>query len=359
MDGLRALAVLAVMAFHTSPAAHGGFAGVDIFFVISGYLITMLLLREWSRTGGVDLRTFYLKRVLRLGPALVVMLVLAVPLAFTTLSSTVHVPGWLAIVAVLLYVANWVNVAVPGGIGPLTHTWSLSIEEQFYLIWPLLLIAVLSRRGRPPARTLAAAIAVVAVARWICWDSTHGQWLYYATSSHCDGLLIGSLLAVLLARRPEHAPVPGWSMPVAWAGLAGIAALIATLRIFHDAAFEYGLLLVAVCTAMVVQHLATATTGPLVRALSFRPLAAIGVASYGLYLYHFPVFQAVQHQGYPHLEQHILEIGITAVIATFSWFVVEKPALRLKDRLGAPTTPVSVTVVSLPSALSTVDHSVP
>jgi peptidoglycan/LPS O-acetylase OafA/YrhL len=334
LDGLRALAVLAVMAFHTSPAAHGGFLGVDVFFVISGYLITALLLKEWSRTGGVDLRLFYLKRLLRLGPALLFMLVIAVPLLFTSLKGMMAMPDWVAIASVVFYVANWANVFVSAGTGPLTHTWSLSIEEQFYLIWPVLLLAVLVRRGRPPMRTLAALVVVVAVARWICWDATHGKWLYYATTSHSDGLLLGALLAVLLARRPVDAPQPRWSVPAAWVGLIGIAALMATMKIDGSATFEYGMFLAAVCSALVVQHLVTSTEGLMVRVLSLRLLVTIGMVSYGLYLYHFPVFMAVQHEGYPHLEQHALEIVITVALTAFSWFVVETPALQWKDRLS-------------------------
>jgi peptidoglycan/LPS O-acetylase OafA/YrhL len=339
LDGLRGLAVIAVMAFHTSPAAHGGFLGVDVFFVISGYLITTLLLREWSGTGGVDLRRFYLRRALRLGPALLLMLVITVPLILTTLRGSMRMPPAVAVASVLFYVANWANVAVDVGTGPLTHTWSLSIEEQFYLIWPLLLIAALVRRGRPSVTALAVLIGVVAVARWITWDATHGFWLYYATSSHCDGLLIGSLLAVVLDRRPADAPAPRGSTAAGWIGLAGLAVLIATLKISSAATFEFGLLLVAVCAALLVQHLATSSEGLLIRLLSFRPLVSVGVVSYGLYLYHFPIFKAVQQQGYPHLKQHALEIGLTVVVTVFSWFVVEKPALRLKDRLSTRTAP--------------------
>ncbi len=354
LDGLRALAVLAVMAFHTSPAAHGGFVGVDVFFVISGYLITTLLLREWSLTGQLDLRTFYLKRALRLGPALLFMLLLTTPLVFTTLNDMMGMPSPVAIASVLLYVANWANVLVSAGTGPLTHTWSLSIEEQFYLIWPLLLVWALARRGRPPVRLLAAVTVVVVAARWICWETTHGQWIYYATTSHCDGLLVGCLLAVALSHRPVGAPAPAWSEPAAWAGLAGIAALMATLYIDRGPAFEYGLPLVAGFAALVVHHLVTASSGPLVRVLSLRPLAAIGMVSYGLYLYHFPVFQLVQHQNYPHLKQHALEISITVVITAFSWFAIEKPALRLKHWVDAASAarsgrPVSAELIAAPA----------
>jgi peptidoglycan/LPS O-acetylase OafA/YrhL len=240
---------------------------------------------------------------------------------------------------VLFYVANWANVVVSTGTGPLTHTWSLAIEEQFYLIWPLILIAVLARRRRPPAVALAVAIVVVVVARWITWDQTHADWLYYATTSHCDGLLVGALLAVVLhpsGRRSLATAAAPRSAAAAWVGLVGIAGLMATLRITSTATYEFGLPLIAICTALVVWHLATADTGLLVRVLSFRPLVGVGVVSYGLYLYHFPVFQLVQNRGYSHLVQHGLEIGVTVVVTAFSWFVVEKPALRLKDRLTRP-----------------------
>jgi peptidoglycan/LPS O-acetylase OafA/YrhL len=333
LDGLRALAVLAVMAFHTSPAAHGGFLGVDVFFVVSGYLITALLLREWVRTSAIDLRSFYLRRALRLGPALLLMLVVAVPLVFTTLHASMGINPFIAIASVLLYVANWANVAVGAGTGPLTHTWSLSIEEQFYLIWPIVLVALLGRRRKPPVTGLAIVIAVVVIARWICWDATQGGWIYYATTSHCDGLLLGSLLAVVLDRRPADAAAPRGSMVAAWVGVAGLAAFMLMSRIDGGATYEYGLFAVAICTVLVVQHLALSDSGLLVRILSFRPLVVIGMVSYGLYLYHFPVFMAVQHQGYSHIVQHSLEISLSVALTVFSWFVVEKPALRLKDRL--------------------------
>ncbi|HST82478.1 MAG TPA: acyltransferase [Kineosporiaceae bacterium] len=382
LDGLRGLAVLAVMMFHTSPAAHGGFMGVDIFFVISGYLITTLLLLEWARTGGVDLRSFYIRRSLRLAPALLFMLLLATPLIIFGISEEMHMPMAAAVASVLFYVANWASVAVNDGLGPLTHTWSLAIEEQFYLIWPLVLIAILARRRRPPVISLAVLIVIVVVARWICWDLTHGAWLYYATTSHSDGLLIGALLAIVLQKAqasapvsptsPETAPIrlrePSFqallapaatpagapvttsassiwpsSTVAAWFGMAGIAALMATLHIDSNATFQYGLPLIALFTALVVWHLATETSGLLIWLLSLRPLTIVGTVSYGLYLYHFPVFHFIQKQGYSHPVQHALELSISAAVTAFSWFVVEKPALRLKDRFiqrGSPEAPV-------------------
>jgi peptidoglycan/LPS O-acetylase OafA/YrhL len=344
LDGLRGLAVMAVMAFHTSPAAHGGFLGVDVFFVISGYLITTLLLREWAVTRRIDLRAFYLRRALRLGPALAVMLLITVPLAATMLHGSMGMPVWAAVASVLLYLANWANVLVNAGTGPLTHTWSLAIEEQFYLIWPLVLIAVLVRRGRISREFtagLAAAIVAVVVVRWVCWDATHAEWIFYATLTHCDGLLVGSLLAVVLDRRPDQAGAPRGSAIAAWLGMAGLGVLALALRIEGGGGtYQYGLPLVAVCSGLVIAHLATADTSLMARALSVRPLTVIGMVSYGLYLYHFPIFKAVQYENqaghFGHAVQHVLEIGLTILVATASWQLVEKPALRYKARFGRP-----------------------
>ncbi|WP_285592570.1 acyltransferase [Kineosporia sp. NBRC 101731] len=332
LDGLRAFAVLAVMAFHTSPAAHGGFLGVDVFFVISGYLITALLLREWTRTGRIDLRQFYLRRGLRLLPPLVFMLVITLPFALTWMHYDLTINPLVAVLSVLLYVANWANVWVNEGTGIWTHTWSLSIEEQFYLIWPVVLIAVLVRRRKAPALGLAALIAVVIVVRWLSvHNSDSTLWIYYATTSHCDGLLLGSLMAVLLQNRET---LVRRSETVAWVGVLGLAALFATSYIEAANTYHWRLPLAALLSAMVVHHLVTRTDGPMVSLLSLKPFVAIGMVSYGLYLYHFPVFMIIQHQGYPRLVQHSLEISVTVTLTVFSWFLVEKPALRLKDRLA-------------------------
>jgi peptidoglycan/LPS O-acetylase OafA/YrhL len=337
LDGLRAVAICAVVLFHTSPAAHGGFAGVDVFFVISGFLITTLLLREFDRTGRVDLRAFWVRRALRLFPALAVMIALTVPLMLTDLRDTVLMPPALAVASSLGYVANWANVAVSTDTGPLTHTWSLSIEEQYYVLWPLLLVAILVR-GRHAAlvRGLTAAIVVVVVSRALIWETSHADWLFYATTSRADGLLLGTLLAVVLARRGSGRLLgPRASEGAAWAGLLGVAVSMAVLQPFGGVTFVAGLLVVPACTVLVVHHVAVADDGPLVRLLSLRPLVVVGTVSYGIYLYHFPVFQAVQHAHPPWLVQHVLELGLTALLTTFSYVLVERPALRLKDRLTA------------------------
>jgi peptidoglycan/LPS O-acetylase OafA/YrhL len=337
LDGLRALAVGAVVLFHTSPAAHGGFVGVDVFFVISGFLITTLLLAEAGRTGRIDLRAFWVRRALRLLPALLVMVALTVPLMLTTLRDTVLLPPELAVLASLFYVANWANVAVDVGTGPLTHTWSLSIEEQYYLLWPVVLAAVLAR-GRRAAlvRWLALATVLVVVSRVLIWETSHAGWLFYATTSRADGLLLGTLLAVVLTRVPAGRLLAGrWSEAAAWLGLAGLAVCVAVLQPFGGATYAGGLFVVGLCTLLVVHHVAVSDSGLLVRLLSLRPLVVVGTVSYGIYLFHFPVFQAVQHAHPPWLVQHVLELSLTALLTVASYLLVERPALRLKHRLGA------------------------
>ncbi|GAB6900223.1 acyltransferase family protein [Kineosporia succinea] len=341
LDGLRAFAVLAVMAFHTSPAAHGGFLGVDVFFVVSGFLITALLLREHERTGRVDLRQFYVRRALRLLPPLLFMLAVTLPVVLTIMHGDMRINPVVSLLSVVFYVANWANVFVNVGTGIWTHTWSLSIEEQFYLIWPLVLIWVLARRRRSPAVGLAVVIAVVVVTRWVSAGSGESPlWVYYATTSHCDGLLLGALLAVLLEKRESLVRSPRISEAVAWVGALGLAGLFATSYIEASGTYHWRLPLAALFSAMVVHHLATCAQGPMVRLLSLKPFVVVGTVSYGLYLYHFPVFMTVQSRGYSHLVQHVLEITLSVALTVFSWFLVERPALRLKDRLPKITAPV-------------------
>jgi len=146
---------------------------------------------------------------------------------------------------------------------------------------------------------------------------------------------VSTLLAVVLARRESgRLLAPRWSEGLAWTGLLGLAALTAVLRPDGGATFVAGLFLASACAVLVVHHVATAAGGPLVRLLSVRPLVVIGTVSYGVYLFHFPVFQAVQHAHPPRLLQHALELGLTALLTTFSYLVIERPALRLKSRLA-------------------------
>ena len=352
LDGLRALAVLVVLASHAFAWAHGGFLGVDVFFVLSGYLITSLLISERDRTGRIHYAGFYRRRVARLAPAYLLMLVIAVPIMVGPLRDTVLIPVPWAIAVTAFYSANWAGVVNIDTLGPIIHTWSLSIEEQFYLFWPVSFVA-LSRGRRSLVRWLVVLIAAVVLMRAVGRLATHGVWPYVATFTHCDGLLAGALLAVLLARRTTTAADVRRSGRVAWVGAGIVLVLMAWLSVESDATYLIGLTLGAAATVGMVWHLVVVPDGLMARLLSWRPLVFIGRISYGLYLYHLPIFQLVQSWQLGFFPTVGLEAGGTLAVSVASWFLLERPVQRLVARRW-PHRPTAVTEPSsAPAAVAT------
>src|SRR5262245_21094061 len=197
LDGLRAVAVMSVLLMHGGmPGFHWGYIGVDLFFVLSGYLITSILLREQLRTGQISLLSFYQRRALRLFPALAVLCIVFLAYAFFVLRDPTQ--GLREIVVVALYLSNWTRAAGLNFPEWLGHTWSLAIEEQFYLLWPLVLLAISAAR-RPIPLLLAVAGAIVAVSCWRLTLVMHGastDRLYNGTDTRADALLMGVALAL-------------------------------------------------------------------------------------------------------------------------------------------------------------------
>jgi peptidoglycan/LPS O-acetylase OafA/YrhL len=340
LDGLRGVAVSVVLASHALRWMHGGFLGVDVFFVLSGYLITSLLIAERDRTGRVDFTAFYRRRVARLAPAYLLMLVIATPLLAGPLHGTVLIPLWQAIGATAVYSANWVGMANIDALGPLMHTWSLSVEEQFYLLWPVAFV-LLHRGGRSLPRTLAAGASAVAVARAVGWMLHPGPWAYVATFTHSDGLLAGCLVAVLLARRPAGTPARPLPGALVASAVSALGVLGAVLWVDDAATYLFGLTLAVAATGVLVWHLATGLTpggpaqGRLDRALCWAPLVFTGRISYGLYLYHLPIFQLVQRWHLGFARTLALETGLTGAVAVTSWFALERPVQRWAARRAA------------------------
>jgi peptidoglycan/LPS O-acetylase OafA/YrhL len=348
LDGIRGIGVLLVVAAHSMPFLGGGVLGVDVFFVLSGYLITHLLLTERARTGGVDFRAFYVRRALRLGPALLVVLALVgvlavfyVPGSAIVLHGTrrVRVPTvsvGIATLATLTYSANWVESLV-GPLGYLSHTWSLAVEEQFYLFWPISLL-VLSRRRRSPLAAVLALVMLAAAVRIACTVAgAPGVGNY--TSSRTDQLLLGALVALLA--RGDHGWFEKWTQESRFGavGLGGIVvAVVACSWAQHlgNIALLYGgYTVVGLLAAMVVAHARTGAPTLVNRALAWRPLSAVGLVSYGLYLYHVPVFLFVRHLDWPLMVRVPLEYAAAGLATALSWRFIERPALRLKDRMFA------------------------
>ncbi|HEX2736989.1 MAG TPA: acyltransferase family protein, partial [Acidimicrobiia bacterium] len=307
LDGLRAISVLAVVAFHAGiTRVTGGFLGVEVFFVISGYLITSLLLSERRKTGHVSLRRFWLRRARRLLPALLAMVAVVVAYAVLFLPDSVSGLKRDALGA-LTYTSNWVQIFghlsyfESAGRSPLLqHLWSLAIEEQFYVVWPLLLLLGLFFVGRTRTAWI---VAGATVASWIwamvLYAPTNSR-SYYGTDTRAAGLLIGALLAFVWTPGRLRRPTAR-SARYVLDGL-GLVAMLVLLWTFHRATgidpgdawvFRGGLVLVDVMTAIVIAAIVH-PAADVNFVLGTQPLRWIGQRSYGLYLWHWPIFQVTR-----------------------------------------------------------------
>jgi peptidoglycan/LPS O-acetylase OafA/YrhL len=346
LDGLRALAVLAVIAYHEQFSwAPGGLLGVGVFFTLSGFLITSLLVGEWAAAGRVRLGDFWLHRARRLLPALFVML--AVVTAWVTLADRARLASLRgAVGASAAYFSNWYLIARNQSYfarfappAPLDHLWSLAVEEQFYLLWPLLLVAGLiwlRRRGSATAWLIVPTLVLTAASAFAMvrlyqpgMDPTR---VYEGTDTRAFGLLIGAVLALAWpspGKRGAHTgPRTRSRVVLDAAGLAGLACIgLLIWRVGEYSAFAYrgGLVLLSVATAAVVA--ATAYPASIVgKALGWGPLRWIGVRSYGIYLWHFPVIVMTSTANVkPSLPLAGLQIAASVLLAALSWELIEEP----------------------------------
>lgn len=343
LDGLRAVAILSVMAGHLL-YWNGGALGVDVFFVVSGYLITAILLREVGRTGRLDLRHFYIRRFLRLMPAY--WLMLAVTALFVAITS-VRSPIGRGLLHALTYTTNVANAARPWDTtypSLWEFTWSLAAEEQFYLIWPLLLAAIW--RVLPSPHRRIASLAVPATLFGVSWlwslelasGSPSGLRISNGPDTRSTMILVGCALAGAVQWRRHSDGPTRWSGPATYAGAVVLVAALAAFPQRTPDAFAVFAPLVALGTATLVAGL---LAGPslLSRLFSWAPLVLIGRWSYSLYLYHVLARASVRvaleawFPGLLHRYELILVVTLSFVLAAMSYYVVERPFLRLKDRL--------------------------
>ena len=344
LDGLRAIAVLAVIAFHEQFSwAPGGLLGVAVFFTLSGFLITDLLLNRWLVSGRLHLANFWARRARRLLPALFVML--AIVTAWVTLLDRARLDSLRgAVAAAATYSSNWYLIvqgqsyfsrfAPPQ---PLDHLWSLAVEEQFYLIWPWLLLAGLflirGRRSAGSIRWLALpTLALAAGSAVLMWAMYHPAVdptrVYEGTDTRACGLLIGAALAMVwssgTAARASRTVSRVLDVP-AVAGLVVIGLMVWRVGQYSTFLYHGGLVILGVATAAVMA--ATACPGSLVgAALGWRPLRWIGVRSYGIYLWHYPVIVLTTPAGSgADLPRAVWQIAASIALAALSWKFIEEP----------------------------------
>ena len=346
LDGLRAFAVMAVLLYHAGvPFLQGGFIGVDVFFVLSGFLITSLLLRGFDTRGVVSLRGFYFRRFLRLVPALLALVLALAVVAPVLLPRAQAKSYYVDALLALTYLSNWARAFVLHPPDLLAHTWSLAIEWQFYLLWPCLLVALL-KAGVPRRRILTIA-ACLALLSW-SWRSllfATGQSIdrvYNGLDTRVDALMIGCALAVALssplgvALKSEQARrVLRLSAPAAVLVLLSFAVVG---RWNSAAMVYYGFFVVAICAGVLVLAAQSPGSRWLRAVLSNRVAVWTGSISYGLYLWHYPVFRLIARSGLPHTSIVDLTAGmvITFGCAAASYYFLETPAMRLRNRSRRP-----------------------
>ncbi|HTW21488.1 MAG TPA: acyltransferase family protein [Mycobacteriales bacterium] len=363
LDGLRAIAVIAVVVYHFAPfALPGGFLGVDIFFVISGYLITRLLAQEFLAVGSIDVARFYRRRARRLLPALAVVLSSVSVAALVWRDQLATVRG--GVLAASVFGANWwlafdhqSYFVATGRPSMLQHLWSLGVEEQFYLFWPVIAAALLAggrrsiarhgwSRRRAVGRICVVAVLIAFASTGLMWwladlhdvpYGNDGSLLYYGTDTHCMGLLLGAALGAWAAAggRLGADRTQRWRW---WLGqaagalaLAGVGVLLWRVAEYSHSLYRGDFLLVSVLVAMVVA-VATQPDSALGKALDAPLLRWIGVRSYSIYLWHWPI-AVVTRPGIdttmPTWLDQLLRVGLTIALADATYRWIETPVRRL------------------------------
>jgi peptidoglycan/LPS O-acetylase OafA/YrhL len=415
LDGVRGIAILLVMGNHlslrnnyTRPLLPGGFVGVDLFFVLSGFLITTLLLQEFDNTRSISLRKFYLRRALRLGPALVAFLMVFCVLSFALYNHAQARGNCFNALIALFYVSNWVRVFTSNQLGLLAHTWSLSVEEQFYLLWPIILLVLLrlSKRRRY-------IIIVAAVVTFFSWGANFhfvqralvhpraGLHLCFGLECRMSALMLGCILGVVMSSKSISEKSKKIiqkflvvMVPVALAFLitfaigayhigqsffyygfwfiavtigcvlAGIlssefltdnakrivrklllvVAPVALVCLIGFAIFCYwsnmtfyyfGFGAIAIVSATLILDVIIRPQSLIKRVLAMRWLVWLGSISYGLYLWHYPIFAGMEGFGFKGWTVVLVGMPLTFLMVLISYYAMEKPILKWKKRFSS------------------------
>lgn len=340
LDGLRAVAVGIVLLAHAgSPYPRSGGVGVDIFFVLSGFLITMILNTEYDRRQKISLKNFYIRRFLRLYPCLILTCIFFAVLYVITVG---QFPGRILLI-VLTYTANWARALYDANLSLLTHTWSLAMEEQFYLMWPLVIISLNQhvKRKAISGLILFSGAIFVAYYRFLMVGAFSVIRIFFGLDTHFDVIVIGAALSYFVAALPQQKLLLPYSQVVGYFGapvsVLGLAGIMATITWTDPWMGRFGFLLAGLFSATIILDLVAGSHSLFRGFLRIRVLVWTGRISYGLYLWHFPVFYVTQQlfPGIRGFSLFLLKIGFTYLVAAISYYLVEKHFLNLKRHFVA------------------------
>jgi peptidoglycan/LPS O-acetylase OafA/YrhL len=338
LDGIRALAILIVIGKHAFNYPQQGGLGVDLFFVLSGFLISIILLEEHERTGRISLRDFYRRRALRLLPALGALLAVAVPVLLLTASSRGTLIG---LAGAFTYTSNFLLVLVPDQLPEaLRHLWSLAQEEQFYAIWPVALVVLLRRRPALISYVLVTALMATMLASLVL--AARGatlERLYYSPDTHSGSILVGCLVALAY----YQGVLPRVVATVRARRITSIVSALLVLGFPFVVGHRWQLLYAAPgyvlfsAAAGLLILCAVFDDTPIVRLLGAAPMRFVGITSYALYLWHVPILVALGVHSHFEGWRSFAGVGLSLTAATISYFVIERPFLRMKTRRGSPS----------------------
>jgi peptidoglycan/LPS O-acetylase OafA/YrhL len=338
LDGIRGVSILWVIGVHANLiGGSSAIIGVILFFVLSGFLITSLLLEEWNGYRDISLKNFYLRRALRLLPALLVMLTVFILYSYLASPRKIFVNHARQVLIVVLYFSNWVQTYEFVGWGWIGHTWSLSVEEQFYTLWPLLLLLMLRRlKLQSVLRLVVFGTLLSVLARFYLATATAARYerLYNGLDTRAESLLLGAAVAVALASGWLAFNNKGRKILSVAAGLCAIALLMGyKLNPWDEDDIHYvGWFAMSLGGAIIITHLVTAKGSYLHRMLENRILVYLGRISYGMYLWHYPVLRICEKHGWSRWTNALVAIPVTIFIAVISYYFIELPCLKLKQK---------------------------
>ena len=357
LNGLRGVAILLVLGNHIPLRKYesllpGGYVGVDVFFVLSGFLITTLLVQEFNRNGSVSLRNFYIRRALRLGPVLIIMLAAICALSFVLYDRSRAWQNCNYALIALFYASNWVKALSHNGLGIVAQTWSLSVEEQFYFIWPMLLLTLLrtNTRGRYPIIT-AAILALLSWLDMICLALRGATFprIMFGSDTRLVTLMIGCVLGLWLASGPltERAKRIFQKLLAILAPLSLVCLVAFSIsdNVLGRGLYYYGFTVIALLAAALILEVMLSPQSVLKRFLEMKWLVWIGSVSYGLYVWHWPIFYVMTYR-YRCNGWTVILVGtpLAFLVTVLSYYGMERRILQFKnhftnDSLSKEATP--------------------